>query len=122
MNKIIGYAICKNEIQYIDKFLEITKDLDAVYVLDTGSTDGSIQKLRDSGVIVHQEIFDEFDFSKARNKCLSLIDDDEAFCFSIDFKNNIVIPKHDLEKIRNNKNNAAFSISYFYKTFSKKLK
>jgi len=116
MNKIIGYAICKNEIEYIDKFLEITKDLDAVYVLDTGSTDGSIQRLRESGVIVHQEIFDQFDFSKARNKCLSLIDDDEAFCFSLDFKNDMIIPEHDLKKIRNNKNDAAFSINYFYKT------
>lgn len=45
-NKIAVYTICKNESDYVDKFMESMIEADAVYVLDTGSTDDTVEKLR----------------------------------------------------------------------------
>lgn len=41
---IIVYTIMKNEIGNIEGWLENIKDADGIYVLDTGSTDGSYEK------------------------------------------------------------------------------
>ena len=45
--KICVYAICKNEINRIDKWVNAIKDeADDIVVLDSGSTDGSFEKLQ----------------------------------------------------------------------------
>ena len=51
--KICVYAICKNEIKFIDKWLDNMSEADYIVVLDTGSTDGTYEKLKeDSRVTV----------------------------------------------------------------------
>lgn len=45
-NKISIYAICKNEIKFIEKWLESMSESDYIAVLDTGSTDGSYDFLK----------------------------------------------------------------------------
>lgn len=45
MYKICIYAICKNEIQFVDRWLESMEEADYIVVLDTGSTDGTYEKL-----------------------------------------------------------------------------
>lgn len=114
MNELVAYAICKNEEQYVNNFLEMVKPFDKVYVLDTGSTDNSIKLLKEAGVIVERKQYDTFDFSVARNDCLSLIDNDNAFCFSTDFKNKVVFPESEIAIIRSNKTADAFSVKFFY--------
>jgi glycosyltransferase involved in cell wall biosynthesis len=83
--KITLYAIAKNEEKNVSKFVEISKKFDDVVVVDTGSTDNTIQLLRDAGVKVyeHPQTREEFDFSVARNQALSYVETDWAF--SIDF-------------------------------------
>ena len=44
--KVCVYAICKNEEKFVDRWYESVKEADEIYVLDTGSTDKSIEKLK----------------------------------------------------------------------------
>lgn len=66
--------ICKNEMDHIDRLMEEVKIFDEVVVLDTGSTDGSHEKLleyqSDKVKIYHSDWVD--DFSEARNAALRL--------------------------------------------------
>ena len=43
--KVAIYAICKNEKQFVDKWFESMLEADYVCVLDTGSTDGTYERL-----------------------------------------------------------------------------
>lgn len=44
--KICVYAICKNESKHIKRWYESMKEADEIYVLDTGSTDNSVELLK----------------------------------------------------------------------------
>ena len=74
MKKVCVYAICKNEEQFVDRFYESIKNADGIYVLDTGSTDNTVDKLRKHGIVVKQEIIDPWRFDVARNKSLEMVD------------------------------------------------
>ena len=54
--KICVYAICKNEEKFIKRWYDSVKMADGIYVLDTGSTDNSVNLLKSLGVTVKQEI------------------------------------------------------------------
>jgi len=43
--KIVAYAICKNESKFVESWYTSVKEADEVYVLDTGSTDDTKEKL-----------------------------------------------------------------------------
>ena len=83
------YAIAKNEENNIDKFIENSKKFYHTVVVDTGSTDNTVQLLRDAGIEVHEhpQTKKEFDFSVARNQALSYVNTDWAF--SIDFNEDV---------------------------------
>jgi len=87
--KVTLYAIAKNEEKNIEKFLKNAEKFDDVVVVDTGSTDNTIQLLKDAGIKVyeHPQTRAEFDFSVARNQALSYVETDWAF--SIDFNEEI---------------------------------
>lgn len=74
--KMAACTICKNEEDNVAQWLKHTKDFDYRIVLDTGSTDKTIDLFKKSDVILHKKIFDPFDFSKARNYVLSLVPSD----------------------------------------------
>jgi len=84
MPKIAVYSICKNEIRHIDRWAEATKGADYRVVLDTGSTDGSQDRLRELGVSVHQGNFQPFRFDDARNAALALVPADAEVCVILD--------------------------------------
>ena len=44
--KVVVYAISKNEEKFVDRWYESMKEADAIYVLDTGSTDKTVEKLK----------------------------------------------------------------------------
>lgn len=75
-NRICVYAICKNEIQSIDRWYESMSEADCVVALDTGSDDGTFENLRALGVKVDQKIIDPWRFDVARNEALKLVPDD----------------------------------------------
>ena len=83
------YAISKNEEKNIEKFVENAKKFYHTVVVDTGSTDNTVQLLKDAGIEVyeHPQAKDEFDFSKARNQALSYVKTDWAF--SLDFNEDV---------------------------------
>lgn len=84
MPKIVAYSIAKNEILHCERWAETTKDADYRVVLDTGSTDGTVDKLRELGVTVYESHFDPFRFDMARNASLALLPADAEACLYLD--------------------------------------
>jgi glycosyltransferase involved in cell wall biosynthesis len=87
--KTAAYTICKNELQYVEKWLYYTKDLTYRVILDTGSTDGTWEKFQeaaktDSNLIIEQKIFTPWIFNVARNYNLDMIPTDVDWCLSPD--------------------------------------
>lgn len=71
--KICLYAICKNEIKFVDKWWDYAKEADYVIVLDTGSDDGTPERLEELGATVYRKIYPKpFRFDVARNDSVDL--------------------------------------------------
>ena len=85
--KICVYAICKNEKKWIDRWLDNMSEADAIVVLDTGSTDGSYEKLKKDPRVtrVEQLIVTPWRFDDARNASMKLIPEDTDICVCTDF-------------------------------------
>jgi predicted O-methyltransferase YrrM len=83
------YAIAKNEEQNVEKFLKNTEKFSDVVVVDTGSTDNTVNLLRAAGIKVfeHPQSRNEFDFALARNTALSYVTTDWAV--SLDFNEDL---------------------------------
>lgn len=82
--KVCVYAICKNEEKFVDRWYSSMKEADAIYVLDTGSTDDTVNKLKEKGVNVFIEKIVPWRFDVARNKSLELLPDDCDICVCTD--------------------------------------
>lgn len=82
--KICVYAICKNEEQFVEKWVKSMKEADEIYVLDTGSTDDTVSKLKDLGVFVTTKIINPWRFDVARNESLKLVPNDTDICVCTD--------------------------------------
>ncbi len=82
--KVCVYAICKNEEQFVDRFMDSMSEADCVCVLDTGSTDATVERLRARGARVEQKIIAPWRFDAARNESLTLIPAEMEICCCID--------------------------------------
>lgn len=82
--KLIVYAICKNEIKFVDRWMASMAEADGIYVLDTGSTDGSPERLRALGAVVEVERIEPWRFDVARNRSLELVPEDADLCVCCD--------------------------------------
>ena len=84
--KINVYAIAKNEEQFVKRWVKSMKEADNIYVLDTGSTDNTVKKLKELGVNVVEESITPWRFDVARNESMKLIpeDSDVLICTDID--------------------------------------
>lgn len=82
--KICVYAISKNEEKFVDRWVDSMKEADAIYVLDTGSTDQTVQKLKNRGVHVTQKEIKPWRFDVARNASLDLLPEDTDVCVCTD--------------------------------------
>ena len=56
--KVCVYAICKNEGQFAHRWMQSMSEADLVVVLDTGSTDDTVERLREKGARVTVEKID----------------------------------------------------------------
>lgn len=72
MTKVCVYAIAKNEEQHVDRFMHSAGKADSVFVLDTGSTDGTVEKLRKQGAVVVVQEVKPWRFDVARNLSIQL--------------------------------------------------
>lgn len=82
--KVVVYAISKNESSFVDRWVDSMMEADEIYVLDTGSTDDTVDKLKSHGVIVKQEIITPWRFDVARNKSLEMVPNDVDICVCTD--------------------------------------
>lgn len=78
------YAICKNEVQFAKRWMMSMSEADQVYVLDTGSDDGTQQLLRSLGAHVTEEVIEPWRFDVARNRSLELVPQDTDICVCTD--------------------------------------
>ena len=76
--KICVYAIAKNESKHLDKWLENMSEADYITVLDTGSTDNTLELLKNDSRVtkVAQKIIDPWRFDVARNESMKLVPKD----------------------------------------------
>lgn len=100
--KIAIYAVCKNEVKHVKRFMASTEGADAVYVTDTGSDDGTVEALRSAGAVVNEHRVNWADwpeksrdhwkskldrpwrFDIARNKSMFEIPKDFDWCICLD--------------------------------------
>ena len=82
--KTCVYAIALNEIKFVDRFMDHCEGADLVLVCDTGSTDGTAERLRERGAVVYDIIQKPWRFDVPRNTALNLIPNDIDICLSID--------------------------------------
>lgn len=82
--KTCVYAIALNEIKFVDQFMEHCKGADLVLVCDTGSTDGTPERLRELGAVVYDIVQKPWRFDVPRNTALGLVPADIDICLSID--------------------------------------
>ena len=82
--KVCVHAICKNEEKFIERWVNSMKEADKIYVLDTGSTDNSVELLEKLGVKVKKEIINPWRFDTARNISLEMLPKDTDICVCTD--------------------------------------
>lgn len=82
--KIAVYTIVKNEAHFIPRWAESCKDADIRLIVDTGSTDDTVQVAKDAGCEVASISISPWRFDDARNASLALIPADFDFCIALD--------------------------------------
>ena len=82
--RVAVYAISKDESRFVDRWMDSMAEADEIVVLDTGSTDDTVEKLRARGARVEQRVFHPWRFDVARNAALKLVSEDVDVCCSVD--------------------------------------
>lgn len=82
--KIAVYTMAKNEAEHVARFCETTRGADVVVVTDTGSSDGTLQLLRQGGVEVSTARIVPWRFDIATNVALSQVPSDIDICVKLD--------------------------------------
>ena len=82
--KVCVYAISKNEEKFVSRWVSSMKEADEIFVLDTGSTDSTVEELKKFGVNVTIKKKDPWRFDVARNESLELVPTDTDICVCTD--------------------------------------
>jgi glycosyltransferase involved in cell wall biosynthesis len=82
--KVCVYTICKNEQAFVDKWMDSMSEADLVVITDTGSSDGTVEKLRQRGAEVYMEEIKPWRFDAGRNKSLEHVPEDMDICVCTD--------------------------------------
>lgn len=78
------YAICKNEEQFVNRWVNSMSEADNIVVLDTGSTDNTVKELKEHGAVVKSKIISPWRFDVARNESLKLVPKNTDICVCTD--------------------------------------
>ena len=114
-NKIICvYAICKNEKDNVDKWLNNMSEADYIVILDTGSTDGTFEVLQPDKRVykVEQKVITPWRFDVARNESLKLVPDEATILVCTDFDE--LWEPGWADQIKENWNEDTWKMSYPY--------
>ena len=101
--KIAVYTIAKNEEQFVERWAKSCEDADYRFILDTGSTDKTLERATALGVTVASATINPWRFDIARNTSLSLLPADADICIALDM-DEVLLPgwREELEKISEN--------------------
>lgn len=78
------YTIALNEEAHVERWAHSAADADYRIVADTGSTDGTVERLGHAGVLVHRISVRPWRFDDARNAAMALIPADVDVCCTMD--------------------------------------
>lgn len=110
--KVCVYAISKNEEKFVERWVNSMKEADSIYVLDTGSTDNTVSKLKELGVNVLVKEIKPWRFDVARNASLDLVPLDTDICVCTDLDE--VFESGWREKLEARWNKEVFKVKYNY--------
>ncbi len=82
--KVCVYAISKNEEKFVSRWVKSMSEADSIYVLDTGSKDKTVKKLKKLGVHVKKKKIKPWRFDVARNMSLEMVPEDTDICVCCD--------------------------------------
>lgn len=80
---ICVYAIAKNEAKHVERWEACSREADKRVIIDTGSTDNTVELARELGIEVHSYPLDPFRFDEARNLALFQVPKD-AWAVNLD--------------------------------------
>ena len=120
--KIVVYAISKNESSFVDRWYESMKEADEIYVLDTGSTDDTVDKLKSHGINVKTEKIIHWRFDVARNKSLEMVPFDTDICVCTDLDEILETGwRKKLEDSWNNSNRMRYKYNWSLDEYNKPI-
>jgi len=82
--KIAVYTIVKDEEKFIERWAKSCAEADYRLVVDTGSTDNTVDKAMASGCEVVSITIDPWRFDDTRNAALALVPFDVDYCIALD--------------------------------------
>lgn len=82
--KIAVYAIAKNEEQFVERWAISAKAADFLTLLDTGSSDSTVQIAKSLGISVSTTPITPWRFDAARNLALKLVPETVDYCIALD--------------------------------------
>ncbi len=97
-NSIAACLIVKNESAMLARCLESVKEADAIYILDTGSSDNTVEIARQYTDNVYLDYVWIDDFADARNYLLNKIRGKETFVLSIDADEYLNVPFSEVRR------------------------
>ncbi len=78
------YSPAKNELKHVQAWWESCKNADIICVADTGSTDGTVEKMQELGVQVTNVRILPFRFDYAFNVAMALLPENIDICIRLD--------------------------------------
>jgi len=84
MASVAVYAICRDEARHAARFMASMREADGIFILDTGSRDGSPRILRDLGATVEEAVITPWRFDTARNRALAMVPSGFDICVCCD--------------------------------------
>lgn len=110
--KVVVYAICKNESQFVNRWVDSMQEADEIYVLDTGSTDDTVKLLKKRKVKVKRKIIKPWRFDVARNISLEMVPKDADICVCTDLDE--LFNKGWRKNLEDNWSNNTTKLRYIY--------
>jgi tetratricopeptide (TPR) repeat protein len=81
---VVVYTIARNEEHHVERWATSVREADGVFLFDTGSTDGTVERARGLGVVVREIRVEPVRYDAARNLALDLLPHDADVCVSLD--------------------------------------
>ena len=100
--KVAVVSIAKNEEQFVKRWKESAQDADALYILDTGSSDNTVSIAKELGIKTYTADIQPWHFANARNFLLDMLPDDIDWIINLDLDEILIDGwRAELEKVAN---------------------